>query len=380
MLPIARRNLLHDKLRLFIALLGVVFSVVLVACLTGLYVAASRQASGIVDRAGADLWLVAKGTRAFDLGKPVSIRRLYQAKAVPGVLWAEPLLVRYSQWRLADGRCDMAAIIGLAPQTRLNLPWEMAAGSPDAIRYPDGVIIDERDRDRFGCVNRPLAIGDEAEIHDNRATVMGFARDAGSFTTIPYVFTGQRQAEQYTRGNEDETTYVVAKCTPGRSVEATRQRLSIRVPGVDVLTTEEFSELTRHYWLFRTGAGTAMAFAALLGLTVGCVMVSQTIYASTMSRLREYATLKALGMGNLGLTRIVLEQALLLGLKLCRWHGPGLGFGTALGDLDARHRHAALASRGDAARDSRDLRGGQRNECGQGLSLAARNRVSELMP
>jgi putative ABC transport system permease protein len=314
MVAIARRNLMHDKLRLLTALVGVVFSVVLVTCLSGLYIAASRQASGVVDQAGADLWLVAKGTRAFDLGKPLSIRRLYQAKADPGILWAEPLLVRFSQWRLADGRRDMAAIIGLAPQSKLNLPWKMAAGSPDAIRYPDGVIIDERDRDRFGFADRPLAIGDEAEISEKRATVMGFARDAGSFTTIPYVFTGQRQAEQYTRGNEDETTYVVAKCRPGSSIEETRRRLRARVPGVDVLTTGEFAALTRHYWLFKTGAGTAMVFAALLGLTVGCVMVSQTIYASTMSRLSEYATLKALGMGNLRLTGIVLEQALLLGI------------------------------------------------------------------
>lgn len=314
MIPIARRNLMHDKLRLVTALVGVVFSVVLVTCLGGLYIASSRQASGVVERAGADLWLVAPGTRSFDLGKPLHVRRLYQALAAPGVAWAEPLLVRFSQWRLSDGRREMALIVGLAPRSRLTLPWQMAEGTPDAIRYPGGVILDERERKRFGFEDRPLAIGDEAEIFDHHATIRGFSRGAGSFTTIPYVFTTQKQAERYTRGDEDETTYVVVQCAPGASVEETRRQLRQRVPDVDVLTTAEFAGRTRRYWLFGTGIGTAMVFAALLGLTVGCVMVSQTIYAATMSRLGEYATLKALGMGNLGLTRIVLEQALLLGL------------------------------------------------------------------
>jgi putative ABC transport system permease protein len=313
-IPIARRNLIHDKLKLVTAVVGVVFSVVLVTCLSGMYLASSRQATGVVKQAGADLWLVAPNTRAFDLGKSMSMRRKYQAMAAPGVTWAEPLLVNFSQWRLPDGRREIALIIGLAPHSRLNLPWEMAVGTPDAVRYPDGVIIDERDRERFGSDKRPLTIGDEAEILGHRAEIRGFSRNAGSFTTIPYVFTSQKQAERYTGDNENETTYIAVKCDPGVSIEAVQRRLETRVPNVDVLTTAEFVRMSRRYWLFGTGIGTAMVFAALLGLTVGCVMVSQTIYASTMSRLSEYATLKALGMGNLGLTKIVLAQALLLGL------------------------------------------------------------------
>src|SRR5262245_51421528 len=119
---IGRKTLFHEKLRLATALVGLVFSVVLVSCLTGLYVACRRYASGLVDHAGADLWLVAPGTSSADLGELISKRRLYQAKAIPGVEWAAPLLVQFSQWRLPDGRREVAQIVGVETNSPLGIP------------------------------------------------------------------------------------------------------------------------------------------------------------------------------------------------------------------------------------------------------------------
>lgn len=305
---------MHSKLKLATALVGVAFSVLLVTCFVGLYLACARHSSGLVDNAGADLWVMAPGTRSVDLGEPISIRRLYQAMAVPGVLWAEPLLVQFSRWRLPDGRREIANVVGLAPGTRLNLPWGRSAEERAALRYPDGVIIDERERARFGTANRKLALGDKGEILDTRATVAGFSRGVGSFTTIPYVFTNHRRAENYTRVDEGLTTFVLVKCTPDSLVGTVQGRLKSSLPSVEVLTSGQFTSQTRSYWLFGTGIGACIIFTAVLGLIVGCVVVSQTIYSSTMSRLAEYGTLKAMGMSNPALGRIVLEQALLLGL------------------------------------------------------------------
>jgi putative ABC transport system permease protein len=49
--------------------------------------------------------------------------------------------------------------------------------------------------------------------------------------------------------------------------------------------------------------------AALLGLVVGIVVVTQTIYATTMDHLREYGTLKAIGAPNSYVYRVILQQA-----------------------------------------------------------------------
>jgi putative ABC transport system permease protein len=317
MVPIARRNLFHSKVKLATATVGVAFSTVLVTCLGGLFVGTSRQATGLIDHAGADIWIAAPGTRSIGLGEPISERRLYQAMCRPGVLWAEPVVLQFSNWRLRDGRQEVAQIVGLIPHSRLNLPWNMAVGTRAGVLHDDGVIIDERERTRFGAVERPLAVDDRVEILNCHARVAGFSRDVGSFTTIPYVFTTQKQAQRYTSISGGETNYVAVKASPGTSVEDLKRSLGHSIPFVDVMTAGEFSKRTRAYWIFGTGLGLGIIFAAGLGLVVGSVVVSQTIYAATLERLAEYGTLKALGMSNQRLTLIIVEQALWIG---------GLGF------------------------------------------------------
>jgi len=331
-ISIARRNLFHNKLRLASAVVGIAFSVLLVTCFVGLYLACARHTSGLIDNAGADLWIMSPGTQSVDLGESISIRRLYQAMAAPGAEWAEPLIVQFSRWRMPDGRREVATIVGLTPGTRLNLPWGASAGIPEALRQPNGVIIDERERRRFGSASRKLAIGDEAEILDSRASVTGFSEGVGSFTTIPYVFTSHRHAERFTLGGTGRTTFVLVKCLPNHPVEAVRQWIEGRLPNVDVLTAQKFADLTRRYWLYGTGVGACIIFTAVLGLIVGFIMVSQTIYSSTMSKLAEYGTLKAMGMSNVALSRIVFTQALMLGLLS---YGVGIGLAVALARFTA---------------------------------------------
>jgi len=313
MVSIARRNLLHDRLRLVTAVMGVVVSVVLVTCLCGLYVASSAHASGLVDHAGADLWLVAPGTACVDRGQLISMRRLYQAMATPGVLWAEPLLVKFAEWKLPDGRREVTQLVGTVRDTRLDIPWGESTATQNALRLPNAVVIDDRERMRFGTKGQALGAGEGAEILGQRATVAAFTRGIGSFTAVPYVFTDHGRAQEFVGVPEQSTTYILLKLDAGASVELVQALLRQDMPDVDVLTSQEFAAMTRNYWLFRTGLGTSLVFAAVLGLIVGSVMVSQTMYASTMSRLHEYATLKAMGMGNRALGRIVLEQAVLLG-------------------------------------------------------------------
>lgn len=313
MVPIARRNLFHDKIKLTTALVGVIFSVLLVTSLGGLYIGSNHHASGIIDNAGADLWIVSPGTKTVDLGEPISERRLYQAMATPGVLWAERLLMQFSQWRLPDGRQEVAALVGLESDTHLNLPWGMAVGKRASIRHDAGVLIDYRERYRFGSNGRPLQVGDRSELFGTRVRIAGFAKGVGSFTTIPYVFTTHKQAQQCSPILEGQTSYILVKAAPRVPVADLQRRLGARMRDMDVLTTEQFSQMSRRYWMFGTGIGAGIIFTAILGLIVGCVIVAQTIYAATVDRLGEYGTLKALGMENSELGFIIVRQAALIG-------------------------------------------------------------------
>jgi putative ABC transport system permease protein len=81
-----------------------------------------------------------------------------------------------------------------------------------------------------------------------------------------------------------------------------------------VFTKEQFSDQSRRHWLKQTSAGLALGYAAILGLIVGAVVTSQTLYAATMASMREYAILLALGIPRWRLRWVVVTQAFWIGL------------------------------------------------------------------
>ena len=87
--------------------------------------------------------------------------------------------------------------------------------------------------------------------------------------------------------------------------------IAARLKTAEVLTPAEFRDRNLQQWLFNTGAGVALIGGALLGLIVGTVIVSQTLYSSTKDHLREYATLRALGSPAKYLYKVVITQAAL---------------------------------------------------------------------
>jgi putative ABC transport system permease protein len=93
-----------------------------------------------------------------------------------------------------------------------------------------------------------------------------------------------------------------------------KRQLTERLPEVDVLTREEFARKARWYWVIKTGAGSAILTAGILGFLIGLVVVSQTIYANTMENIEEYATLKALGASRGFVARILIMQSFICGV------------------------------------------------------------------
>lgn len=304
---LARRNLVHDRIRLAVTLTGVVFAVVLITLQIGLFIGFTKTISGIIDNSKADLWVTSAGIKNFDIALPMSERKLYQVMAVPGVRRASKLIVQFADWKKPNGGQESIEIVGYNTRTGLGGPWNVVAGNESDLDIADTIFVDELYRERLGIVR----LGQEVEINDHRARVAGFTRDVRSFTTSPYVFTSFKNALNYSRVNEDQLIYILVQADQGVDVHDLRQRILAAVSNVDVFTTPAFSKKTQDYWMFSTGAGVALLIAAALGLVVGTVVVAQTLYATTMDHLPEFGTLKAMGAPNSYIYRILIQQALM---------------------------------------------------------------------
>jgi putative ABC transport system permease protein len=316
---LARRNLFHDKVRFAVTLTGIVFALVLIIIQFGLFLGFTTTTSNNIDHSKADIWVVFHGVGYFDTGKNFSERKYYQVIATPGVAQAEKYMQAFAFWKRPDGRVENIQIIGFHPGSGLGEPWNVVQGSVWDVMEEDGVLVDEVYKEKLGVEK----IGDRVEIGDHRARVVGFTKGIRSFTTSPFVYAKFKNSLDYTKreSKEGSTAYVLVKAAAGVDPRILRDRLRERLTDVDVYTTAEFSEKTRFYWMFTTGAGMAVLTAALMGLIVGVAVVAQTIYAATMDHIREYGTLKAMGATNRYLYRVLIEQAVLSGV---------LGYGVAM--------------------------------------------------
>jgi putative ABC transport system permease protein len=157
----------------------------------------------------------------------------------------------------------------------------------------------------------------DGELGDRRARIVAFADGFGSFLATPYVFTTHRDTIRYSGLPEEYTSYILVWVQGGHDVDRVRQDLQARLPEADVLTGRQFAQRSRLFWVIGTGAGGALFTAGLLGFIIGVVIVSQSMYATTMENLDEFATLKAMGASRGFILRIVLSQAAVLAVAGC---------------------------------------------------------------
>jgi putative ABC transport system permease protein len=252
---------------------------------------------------------MAEETRAFDYGTAIPRHRVQQVSSTPGVIWAEGMLMGWATWQHPDGKRINVEIVGL-DISHAGGPWELIAGDINAIEQPETVIIDELSYDVLGL----RELGEEAEIQGKRAILGGISSGVRTFTAAPFVFTSIDNALEYSPFyKDDEIAYVLAKVGPGADPAVVRDRIAKEVSNVEVLTTDEFAERSVKYWMLETGVGITVIITAALGLLVGAVIMSQTLFAITQDHIANYATLLALGFHQKTLRQIVLTQSLSLG-------------------------------------------------------------------
>lgn len=310
MWTLARKLLLHDRLRFAVAIAGVSVSVMLVLVQVGLYFGFMNTASSIIDASHADLWVGKAGNESFEFASPFDERAFYKVSSVPGVERTERVLMNFAQFKLANGGDLGVQVVGIETTpgvSPLLAPWNVVAGDPNNLRRAGAIVVDKSEYKKLG-IDR---VGYRTEVTGVHAEVVALTRGIRSFTTSPIVFADIRTARSFMPGLGDSAvTYVLVKVKPGESVEAVKARINA-LPHLAAYTTSEMSKRTRTYWSSRTGVGAGFFTTAVLGVIVGFVVVGQILYSGTLQYIREYGTLKAMGAKNSMVVRVILSQAMI---------------------------------------------------------------------
>jgi len=304
-LVIASRNLLQDRLRFIATIIGIVFSIVLVTVQLGLFLGFERMVTTMIDHAPADLWVVPLGTKCFEDPSLMDGSNRRKAMSVQGVADAVPLIIGFTQWDVPQGGVTPVIMIG-SNGAGLR-PWNVVQGSVADLAKPSAVAVDRTYFSRLGID----AIGEDTTIRERNVHVAVLTDGIRSFTTTPYIFTTLDRAQAYIGTSTKKISYLLVHVSKGQDVDRIRTAVLAKLKNVEVLTPAQFSDRSRVFWLFGTGAGAALFAGALLGAIVGTIIVAQTLYSSTKDHLSEFVTLRAIGSSSLYIYKVIGTQAIL---------------------------------------------------------------------
>jgi putative ABC transport system permease protein len=289
--------------------LAVAFSVVLMAVQGGVLVGLVATVSAPVDVSPAQIWIAAKHTPSADNGGPIASRYRNRLIMNPDIAQTDEYVQEFTRWW--NPRAGTVLVIlcgqnlsehGLGPRSKLSPELVIALSEPNT------VAIDRTDMEKLGVEK----LGEVGEIHGQKVRVVGFLDNMPSMTGC-YVFCSIPTAKKLIHYRDYQATYILARAKSEEKVPEVIKQLRENTE-VDVLTKNEFSAKSRWYWILKTKSGLAVGFTAILGLIVGAVVTSQTLYSATATMLRELAVLKSLGVPTWRMNLFVMQQSLLIGI------------------------------------------------------------------
>lgn len=328
MYKVALQLLFGDRGRYAAIVIGLMFASLIMTQQPGIYYGMmKRTQSFIEDRNLPDIWVMDPAVQYVEESKPLRDTELQRVRGIDGVEWAVPIYQNFMVALLPDGSRKIFNLTGVDDATMIGLPKRIIEGNVEDLRRQDAIILDKvAAEERFAYkdkngVKRAVKVGDAMEINDHRAVVVGISQMERTFTTIPIAFTTFSRARNFAPPERRMLTYILAKVKNGIDPHKVTKDI-VDTLGLAAYTTKDFKKINTDYWFENTGIPINFGLSVLLGFLVGAAMAGQTFYNFVHENLRAFAVLKAMGVQNKTLMRMVLLDALVVGSI-----GYGLGVG-----------------------------------------------------
>ena len=325
---ISIKMLLGDKAKYMGIILGLSFASFIIVQQASIFTGLMARTYGFIqDTSQPDIWVMDEKVQFIDDIKPLKETQLYYVKGIEGVKWAVPFYKGLLKAKLSNGHFQICNIIGIDNATLIGAPPVMVEGKPIDLREPDAIIVNEE-----GCNEKlssngkngtPLQVGEVIEINDHRAKVVGICKSTPTFQSQPVVYTTYNRASTFAPVERNLLSFILVKTNDKKSTNDLCEKIN-KTKGLIAYTSEDFKRKTVEYYMKNTGIPINFGIAVLLGLVIGMAISGQTFYNFIVSNHKYLATLKAMGAKNNLITKIVLIQALWVGLI-----GWGIGVGCA---------------------------------------------------
>lgn len=311
---VAWQMLTGDRAKYLGLIFAIAFSTFLMSHQTSIFCGLmNRTRSQIVDVRDATIWVMDPKTQYLDEVKALPGQDLYRIRGVGGIEWAVPLFKGTARAKVhTDGKFRAIILMGLDDASLVGAPRDMALGRFDALHQPDSIVID-RVGYKFFFPGEPLQLGKQLEMNDRILRVVGICNSSAPFVNLPVAYARYSIAAALVGQERNLMSFVVAKAEAGLSDAAAAKRIA-QTTGLRALTASEFGWETIWYYIRNTGIPINFGITVGIALLVGAIVAGQTFYLFVLENLKQFGALKAIGVTNWRITRMILLQALVVGV------------------------------------------------------------------
>ncbi|PXA83788.1 ABC transporter permease [Caulobacter sp. D4A] len=332
-MSLALATLLYEWRRYMAAVVALAFSGLLVLAQVGMFVGIGKGFTAQIDRARADIMVLGPGAKALFGGPSGLPRRMIPlVYSHPEVIQVAPLdgsggrfqnILSPEETAKAEARAKRGEKGGNGRKTEfvnvtvidaipgyVTVPTDYTSSMIEALRRPYAVAVDQTALKRLGVKK-----GDKALYN-------------GKTITIGVVTTGYPNIIQPTLVMSRDTLRMLGEADTGQRVgplmvqirdpahaEVVAAQLNKKADGkFRAWTRQELADANSGAMLEDQIIGIMLGFSAFLGLLIGVAITWQTLRGAIMANIKEFASLRALGVSMGDLRNIVMELSFWVGI------------------------------------------------------------------
>jgi len=298
-------NLVHRPLRTLISVFAISIEVTLILLIVGLCLSMLNDNANRQKGIGFDVMVLPPGSSFFTgiSGAPVSIKVADKLRTVPHVKAVAPIvthMITTKSLEVIDG-------IDLNPQSpnnydKMGQPFRYLAGGP--FQGPDDMIVD----DLFAEQNH-AKVGDHFSLLNQEFRISGIVEHGkGARRYVPIA------TLQDLLGSEGKASVFFVVTDKPENTAAVMEGVK-QIPGMDQYVVRSLAEYASLMTVNNIPFLSSF-FNIVIGIsvTIGLIVIFQSMYTAVMERTREIGILKSLGASRFYILNVVLRESFALAL------------------------------------------------------------------
>ncbi len=327
-MSLALSTLLFEWRRYMAAVMALALSGLLVLAMTGVFIGIGKSFTATIERSSADIIIMQPGaTRLGDGPSGVPRRFIPLAYNHPDVVEVRPLAGSWGQFQsirdynptLSQAeRARMRApraqgvqvnVIDTAPGA-VTIPVDYSDELVEALRQPYTIAIDETTLRTLG-----VDLGDKALFNGRTVTVVGVLRGYPNPMQPAIVMSRDslRMLGQINETNPQVGPLMIKVRDPAQSNRIAEELNAAGDGRWRAWTRQQLADANQNAMFEEGILVIILGGCVVLGTIIGVAITWQTLRGAIMANIKEFASLRALGVGMGSLRRIVMELSFWVG-------------------------------------------------------------------